>query len=201
MMPNLEKAAMMAHETLAMGSDPLAVLKKLRNVLLFPCEMTDLPQGMEQDSFTLVNKAHSGLQYIVLYKHSASKVSIARELAHVILEHDGNSPEDVWQEEANCFAYHYICPVTINKKAVYFRPLRFCLSWEMKDSVTFDSVESMKNFIADEQNRLCHFIGKDVQYDPADVELQRKEDYDRRTGWRNCFDVVLDGKTVGYCGE
>ena len=36
--------------------------------------------------------------------------SLARELGHIILGHDGSRPEEVRRAEALCFANHLICP-------------------------------------------------------------------------------------------
>lgn len=203
MIPKLENAASKAVEVLDLGRDPLTVLRKLSNVFLLPIDFTQDGQA-NQDAFTLVNKTESGLQYIVIYNLSTPpfrlRTALAKQLGHVVLEHDGNAPEEVWTEEANCFAYHFICQ-TGKAKRINFRPLRFCLSWEMKGMIEFDSVEDLKSFVADEQNKFYKFIGKHSNFSSDDVELVKPLDYDRRTGWKNCYDIVLDGKTVGHCGE
>ena len=71
----------------------------------------------------------------------------------------------------------------------------------MKDSLSFASVEEMKAHIADERNRYNRFMGKNETYNADDIELVRHIDFDERTGWRNCCEIVLNGKKIGYCGE
>ena len=202
MIPNLDYAAEKAIDTLELGREPLTVLRKMHNVLLVPLSFTQ--HGSVNQAFTLVNKSDNGLQYIVLYNLSTPpyqlRVALAKQLAHVVLEHDGNAPEDVWTAEADCFAYHFLCPVWKAKK-INFRPTRFCLSWEMKDMIVFESMDALKCYIAEDQNKVNKFIGKPRSFSPDDVELVRPLEYDKRVGWRNCFDIVLDGKTIGHCGE
>ena len=36
--------------------------------------------------------------------------AVAREMGHIVLCHDGSLPEDVRLAEAQCFAYHLLCP-------------------------------------------------------------------------------------------
>lgn len=60
--------------------------------------------------------------------------------------------------------------------------------WSNKCQSTFDDVEEMKQFIADRLTAFRRFAGKDVNYAPSDIIL---------LGDR----ILLDGLTVGYCGE
>lgn len=209
MKPDIEKAASKAIKAANdFGVDPLTALSRIRNVLLLPYEITGfgLPMQSNQDAFTLVNNADGILQFIVIYNKKLpeykTSIVLARELGHVIMQHDGNIPEEIWQEEALCFAYHYIATLSmLQTKKIYFRPLQHCLSWEMKAMITFDSVESMKRFVADERNKFCRFIGKSATFSIDDVELMNTVDFERQTGWKNCFDIAIDGQTVGHCGE
>ena len=192
-MINLERAAAKAAEIA--GKEPLAVLESLGNVLLIS---HDIPwtNGTNQDAVTLVNKTEKGLQYIVIYNRSADpfhlRFALARELGNIVLEHDGTEPEEVWSMEAECFAYHFLCHRMIN-----YRPVRFCLSWEMKDSLTFGSIKELREFIAVEQTKYSRFIGRETSYRPEDITLVSNSD----RSWRNGYDVVLEGRTIGYCGE
>lgn len=212
MSPNLEDAAVKAVETVERfgldprRADPLSVLERLNNVYLISHDSPLCQIEANQDAVTLVNKAASGLQYIVIYNMGIEpyklRFALARELAHIILEHDGNSPEDIWSSEAVCFAYHFLCPLPIIRvKKINYRPLRINLSWEMKDMIVFDSVDDMKSHIVDEQNRYNRFLGKPGTYEAADVELVKQIEHDRRVGWKNCYDIVLNGKVIGHCGE
>ena len=183
MIPKLELSAKLAIQTATdLGSDPLTALSKIRNVLLLPFELegNGMPIPANQDAFTLVNKADNALQFIVIYNKSIPtykrNLALARELGHVIMEHDGSTPEEIWQEEALCFAYHYLA---FQPKRIFFRPVRHCLSWEIKGEITFDSMESMKRFVADNRNKFCRFIGKSATFGIDDVELMNAADFDR----------------------
>lgn len=214
MTPNIENAAVKAVETVEQYKlspnhpDPLIVLNQLNNVYLISHDAPEI-DGLydNQDALTLVNKTDNGLQYIVIYNRTIDqhklRFALARELAHIILEHDGSSPEDVWSAEAACFAYHFLCPLPLmaKKTIINYRPIRINLSWELKEMVAFDSISEMKAQIADERNRYNRFIGKNLRYKPEDVELINHFEFDKRTGWKNCCEVVIDGKKVGYCGE
>lgn len=132
MTPNYQRAAIMATETLikhGISSAPvssLSILKKTPGVLVFTyqaisdkidqdrrCLISMFGDG-NQDAFTTVNMKDGKPQYIVTYNQQLSTVfvqrSLARELGHIILGHDGSLPEDVRNEEAKAFANHLLCP-------------------------------------------------------------------------------------------
>ena len=60
--------------------------------------------------------------------------------------------------------------------------------WERKSQVSFETVEEMKNFIAERATAFRRFAGADVCYDSSDVVL-------------NGSRIMMDGMMVGYCGE
>ena len=212
MKPNLENAAVKANEVISKyklrieSTDPLIILKQLPNVYLVSHD-APVCEGANQDAITLVNKTKNGLQFIVIYNSGIDadrlRFALARELGHIILKHDGSSPEEVWAAEADCFAYHFLCPVPLvmRKKVINYRPVRISLSWELKDSIVFDSVDEMKLHIAEEQNRYNRFIGKKETFGADDVEIVKTVENDQRIGWKNCCEIVLNGQKVGYCGE
>ena len=191
--------------------DPLSVLTRLKNVLLLPFRAESALgefaiAGDNQNAFTLVNRKNGKLQYIVIYNQATPQTqldfALSRELGHIILEHDGTSPESVWDAEANCFANHFLRPFPMAKEIrINFRPQHSSLLWELKNIRVFDSIENLKLFVAEEGNRFKRFIGKSESYGSADVELINNYEFDHVTGWKNCFNVVLDGRTVGVCGE
>lgn len=132
MTPDYQKAAIMATGTLikhGISSAPvssLSILKKTPGVLVFTyqaisdkidqdrrCVISMFGDG-NQDAFTTVNIKDGKPQYIVTYNQQLSTVfvqrSLARELGHIILGHDGSLPEDVRNEEAKAFANHLLCP-------------------------------------------------------------------------------------------
>ena len=132
MTPDYENAAIKATETLikfginSAPVDPLPILKKIPGVLVMSFEDMSKKAQMErkdvldmfgcdnQDAVTTVFRNDGGLRYVVTYNRilPASIVdrALARELAHIILGHDGSKPEDVRNEEARCFAKHLLIP-------------------------------------------------------------------------------------------
>lgn len=50
--------------------------------------------------------------YLVIYNQEmpckSIRYAVARELGHIVMEHDGSRPEDVRMEEANCFARKFL---------------------------------------------------------------------------------------------
>lgn len=132
MKPDYQKAAIKAAETLIQHGikstpvSPLPILKSTPGVLVFSyqdvsekldqdrrCVMSMFGNG-NQDAFTTVNRNNGKPQYIVTYNQRLSNVlvqrSLARELGHIILGHDGTLPEDVRNEEAKAFANHLLVP-------------------------------------------------------------------------------------------
>ena len=132
MKPDYDRAARTAAETLikynviAAPVDPMPILKQLDGVLLFSyAEVSEcIGIGREnivklfgkenQDAVTSVQKVNGELRYIVAYNKKLPfyllQRALARELGHIILGHDGSLPEDVRNEEAVCFARHFLCP-------------------------------------------------------------------------------------------
>lgn len=131
MKPDYQKAAVKAAETLIKHGinsspvSPLPILKNTPGVLVFSYQAISdkIDQdrrcvismfGDNQDAFTTVNMQDGKPQYIVTYNQRLSQVivqrSLARELGHIILGHDGSLPEEVRNEEAKAFANHLLCP-------------------------------------------------------------------------------------------
>ena len=132
MKPDYDRAARTAAETLikynviAAPVDPMPILKQLKGVLLFSYAEVSECIGIDresivklfgkenQDAVTSVQKVNGELRYIVAYNKKLPfylfQRALARELGHIILGHDGSLPEDVQNEEAACFARHFLCP-------------------------------------------------------------------------------------------
>lgn len=204
MTPNLDRAARAAADISrrsAVPADPLAVLQSLPNVLLIAFSSSD---GMLawHDALTLVDRKGEHLHYIVLYNSSLPEYplrrALARELGHVVLRHDGSSPEYIWSEEADCFAFHFLCyrPAV----TVLYRPQYDSLSMSFKDMRTFPSMDALRQAIADERTRYSHYVGKNVCYSLDDVQISAPEE-DLIAGWKNYSAVSVAGHTLGYCGE
>lgn len=227
MIPDLTKAAKKAEGVLLFhrvdlnNIDPLPILEKFRNVLLISydssCNAPSLPAPMfvsdNQDSFTLVNKKDKKLQYIIIYNQSLPqdqlRLALARELGHVVLDHDGLSPEYIWSEEASCFAHHFLCPLGLieqrkrrSKRVIHYRPKLGSTLWEMKSIDLFENIESVKECAAIQATQGEHRHGSETcYYTLDDVELVNFREKEHLTGWKDCYDVVVNGETVGYCGK
>ena len=230
MIPDYETAARKAVDTVIRYkvnpgyTDPLYILKKLPNVRLISYDISDnrisiskcidpAMIGDNQDAMTLTGKKNGETQYIVIYNQNLQptqfRFALARELGHIILKHDGSMPEHVRMEEANCFAHHFLCPLPLTypvevrkAKPINYRPLRESLLWEMKEIRTFDSLDAMKAFVVDEYNKLCRYSGTTSKiFSTFDVELSGYKEQERITGWKNFYNIVLNGRTIGFCGE
>ena len=130
--PDYEKAAIKAAETLIKYNIrtapvmPLPIFKQTPGVLVLSfAEMSDMLSvdrnslvtmfGAEnQDAVTSVHVADGKLKYLVSYNQRLPiymvQRSLARELGHIVLQHDGSLPEDVRIAEAKCFSKHLLCP-------------------------------------------------------------------------------------------
>ena len=67
-----------------------------------------------QDAITTVQKCAKGnTRYLITYNQQLPdyqiRKALARELGHIVLGHDGSRPEEVRDDEALCFAYHFLC--------------------------------------------------------------------------------------------
>ena len=202
MNPDYDHAAAKAYDTRTRYgcSDPLKILRRMHNVLLVSFESSDMP--VEQDSFTCVD----GEKYIVFYNKSLSHVrrraALARELGHVVLQHDGKDPEELWDEEATCFSYHFLCPPPSVCVEIKYRPEHSNISMSFRSMRIFDSLHALKEAIAEEYTRIAHFTGrKHITYSSDDVEIRSLNEKDIFGHWDNYSSVVIDGKSVGYCGE
>ena len=132
MTPDFDRAAIAAAETLIkynITSAPvsaLPILKRIPGVLVFSYQ--DMSSEVEQDrscvismfgeknqdAFTTVNIHNGEPQYIITYNQQLPlfivQRSLARELGHIVLGHDGSLPEDVRHQEAKAFANHFLSP-------------------------------------------------------------------------------------------
>lgn len=127
MKPDYKRAAERAREVfLKYGTnDPLAVIKKQPYILVMSFQEMATAIGVNrdtivtvcgednQDAVTTVRKENDKLRYFVAYNQKLNdyeiNVALARELGHIALNHDGSRPENTRNEEALCFAYHFIC--------------------------------------------------------------------------------------------
>lgn len=132
MTPSLDRAATAATETLikyqiaSAPIDPLPILKSLSGVLVVSFAEMAVSIGQSRSSvinaidaenrdvLTSVRRVGDKLHYLVAYNQRMPfymlQRSLARELGHIVIGHDGSLPEDVRQQEALCFARHLLCP-------------------------------------------------------------------------------------------
>ena len=132
MTPDYEKAATKAVEILIKHNinsspiSPLPMLKTMPNVLvmsfgeigtLLRMDRKDLVPMFgqhNQDAVTFVDLVDGKPHYMVAYNQQLPfalvQRSLAREMSHIALGHDGSLPEDVRNEESRCFAHHLLTP-------------------------------------------------------------------------------------------
>lgn len=121
MKPDLEKAARKAKELKKSGADcPLQILKTLKHVGAASFADASARYGINRES--LLAMFDDGNQdaitmyrngsYLVIYNQELPcriiRHAVARELGHIVMEHDGSRPEDVRMEEANYFAEQFL---------------------------------------------------------------------------------------------
>ena len=132
MKPDYEKAAIKAAETLIKYGIcsapvlPLPIIKRMPGVLVVSFAEMSQSSGIDrknlvtmfgnenQDAVTSVHNKNGKLVYLVAFNQRLPiymiQRSLAREMGHIVLGHDGSLPEDVRLAEAQAFAYHLICP-------------------------------------------------------------------------------------------
>jgi len=121
MEPDLKKAEQKAKEMKEAGADcPLQMLKKLHNVAAASFANASARYGISreelismfdienQDAITVFRDG----RYLVIYNQELPcktiRYAVARELGHIVMEHDGSRPEDVRMEEAHYFARKFL---------------------------------------------------------------------------------------------
>lgn len=131
--PDYEKAALKAMDTIIQRRissapvSPMPILKSIPGVLVVSYAEMAVRAGLarehivtlfgehNQDAVTSVKIGEDGKRrYFVVYNQRLPfymlQRSLARELGHIVLGHDGSRPESVRQEEALTFARHLLCP-------------------------------------------------------------------------------------------
>jgi hypothetical protein len=132
MTPNLDRAATAAAETLikyrvtSSPVIPLPILKSMPSVLVL--SFTEMAEEMgidrsdlmtmyndrNKDASTMVREVNGKLRFFIAYNQRLPfymlQRSLARELGHIVLGHDGSRPEAVRIAESLCFARHFLCP-------------------------------------------------------------------------------------------
>ena len=121
MKPDFQKAEQKAKEFREAGADcPLMILKSLQNVAAASFRDASARYGVDretlvsmfdvenQDAITVFRDG----SYLVIYNQElpckAIRYAVARELGHIVMEHDGSRPEEVRMEEAHHFAKQFL---------------------------------------------------------------------------------------------
>lgn len=137
MFPDYETAAIKACETLIQYRittapvDPLPILKSMHGVIVVSFAEIAERSGLDRnnvlgmlvpenhDAVTAVYNKAGDLRYVVVYNQRLPfymlQRALAREMAHIVLGHDGSRPVDVRTAEAVCFAQHLLCPRPVIK--------------------------------------------------------------------------------------
>ena len=128
MKPDYTRAAIVAAETLVTHKiknapvDPFPVYKNTRGVLLIPFSDASQLAGADRkdltdafhDAVTIACPHNRKIRYLVSYNQrlyvDIVQRTLARELGHIMLQHDGSRPEAVRMEEAYTFALHFLFP-------------------------------------------------------------------------------------------
>lgn len=128
MTPDFQNAAVKATETLikyridSAPVSPMPIIKKQPGVLVLSFLELSSAIGVSRDKLVSIcgesnQDAVTTIQdgrYLVAYNQKlpyfVTQRALARELAHIVLGHDGSRPEDVRDAEARCFAHHLLCP-------------------------------------------------------------------------------------------
>ena len=121
MKPDYQRAEQKAKELRESGADcPLQILRSLQNVAATSFADASARYGIDRE--TLLSMFDSDNQdaitmfrngsYLVIYNQELPcrviRNAVARELGHIVMDHDGSRPEDVRMEEANHFAKKFL---------------------------------------------------------------------------------------------
>ena len=129
MTPDYTKAAVYAAETLVKYGiksapvSPIKILEQMDNVIVTSfseisdssgINRSDLLKtlGRNRDAITSVHTENGRTSYVVAYNRllpfAVVQRALAREMAHIILNHEDRSTDN--EKEADCFAMHLLCP-------------------------------------------------------------------------------------------
>lgn len=198
---DIDKAATAAAETLLKYHVsfapviPLPILKSLPNVLVLSfAEMasrigTDRKNIIttlgadNRDVVTTVTGINGKLRYFVAYNQRLPfymlQRALARELGHIVLQHDGTKPEEVRQEEALYFARHFLCP----------RPLIKAL----QDNINPLTIETVGNVTGCYERCLLGIRRTPGAHTPAELNRKLREQFaDYINNFLDCQTILTD---------
>ena len=126
---NLDNAATLAAETLVKFNvkfapvSPMKILEQMDNVIVISFSEMSERAGVDRrdilsafgrirDAITSIHEESGSKKYVVAYNRllpfSMIQRALARELAHIVLQH--GDPTEETAQEAECFANHLLCP-------------------------------------------------------------------------------------------
>lgn len=129
MNPDYNRAATKASETIIKYGintapiSPLPILEKMENVIITSfedlCDFSGIKScdlkpmfGKNQDAVSSIHSENGKTWYVIAYNSllpfSMVQRALAREMGHIVLNHDGSSPENI--AEAICYSQHLLCP-------------------------------------------------------------------------------------------
>ena len=121
MKPDFQKAEQKARELREAGAEcPLQIIRSLKNVAAVSFADASARYGITREE--LISMFDSGNQdaitmfrsgsYLVVYNQELPckiiRKAVARELGHIVMDHDGSRPEDVRMAEACYFADKFL---------------------------------------------------------------------------------------------
>jgi len=155
MTPDFQKAAIKAAEILVnsdvykMPISAFHILKSLKNVQIVPFAEIASNINMDRDELidtfgtesraavTSMRMVNGKKYWLVAYSQYMPTIlvqrALARELGHIVLEHDGSRPVEVRMAEAYCFAHHLLTPRAVIKM---LQESEYPLTVEMLSNVT-----------------------------------------------------------------
>ena len=80
---------------------------------------------------------------------------------------------------------------------IRYIPVRDSLSASVKEERTFSTKDDLMSFLLEKTALFFQYIGKDVL--PKITFGDSSEC--RMIGWKECCSIILDGRTIGFCGE
>ena len=121
MKPDYQRAEKKAKELRESGADcPLQILKALQNVAATSFADASARYGISRETllsmFDIENQdaitTFRNGSYLVIYNQELPcrtiRYAVARELGHIIMEHDGSRTEEVRMQEAHHFAREFL---------------------------------------------------------------------------------------------
>lgn len=193
MTPDFQKAAIKAAEILVdsdvykMPISAFHILKTLKNVQIVPFAEIASNINMDRDELidtfgtesraavTSMRMVNGKKYWLVAYSQYMPTIlvqrALARELGHIVLEHDGSRPVEVRMAEAYCFAHHLLTPRAVIKM---LQESEYPLTVEMLSNVTGCNLQCAE--------RMRKLPGVDV---PADLNRKIRNKFS--TGLKDLF--------------